>query len=100
MAMYFILTQTITDPGRYQREYLPGVRPFLEKYRADVLVADHAATPLQGEPTQSVVVIKFPSEEMLRGFLDDPGYRPIKELRFAITTNAHAVMANEFRIPT
>ena len=99
MAVYFILTQTITDPVRYQNEYLPGVRPFLEKYRAEVLVADHAATPVQGDPTRSVVVIKFPSENLLKEFLDDPDYRPMKELRFAITTNAHAVMAAEFPTP-
>ena len=34
MSAYFILTQTITDPERYQKEYIPGVLPFLAKYQA------------------------------------------------------------------
>src|SRR5262245_8439382 len=97
MAVYFILTQTITDAERYRAEYLPAVQPFLRKYGAEVLVADHAATPVQGKPPRGVVVIKFPSQQMLQGFLDDPDYRPVKELRLAITTDAHAVMAAEFR---
>lgn len=100
MAVYFILTQAIIDGERYRTEYLAAVQPFLRKYRAEVLVADHAATPLQGDPPASVVVIRFPSDEMLNGFLDDPGYRPIKELRFAITTNAHAVKATAFVAPS
>jgi uncharacterized protein (DUF1330 family) len=99
MAAYFILTQTITDAERYRTEYLPAVQPFLRKYRAEVLVADRAATPVQGDPPASVVVIRFPSAEMLKGFLDDPDYQPVKELRLAITTNAHAVMAAEFEAP-
>jgi uncharacterized protein (DUF1330 family) len=100
MAVYFILTQTINDRARYQSEYIPAVQPYLRKYAAEVLVADPSATPVQGDPAPSVVVIKFPSEAMLRGFLDDPGYQPVKNLRLAITANAHAVMAQEFRPPT
>jgi uncharacterized protein (DUF1330 family) len=99
MAVYFILTQTITDPERYRTEYLPAVQPFLRKYRGEVLVADHSATPVQGDPPASVVVIRFPSDELLNGFLDDPDYWSVKELRLAITTNAHAVMATQFQAP-
>ena len=52
MSAYFILTQTITDTERYQKEYIPGVLPFLAKYKAEVVVADFNATPLQGEPAK------------------------------------------------
>ena len=99
MSAYFILTQTITDPERYRREYIPGVVPFLNKYRAEVLVADFEATPLQGEPAHGVVVIKFDSEKTIQDFLSDPGYKPVKDLRLAITTRANAVMAPEYKPP-
>ena len=99
MSAYFILTQTITDPERYQEEYIPGVLPFLAKYKAEVVVADFNATPLQGEPAKGVVVIKFPSEQVIQDFMDDPEYKPVKDIRLAITTNASAVMAPAFTPP-
>ena len=99
MSAYFILTQTITDPERYRNEYIPGVVPFLTKYKAEVLVADFEATPLQGEPAHGVVVIRFDSEKTIRDFLNDPEYQPVKDLRLAITTNARAVMAPEYEPP-
>lgn len=99
MSAYFILTQTITDPQRYSNEYIPGVMPFLAKYKADVLAADFEATPLQGDPARGVVVLRFPSEQAIRDFLDDPAYQPLKKLRLSITVNASAVMAPEFKMP-
>jgi uncharacterized protein (DUF1330 family) len=99
VSAYFILTQTITDPERYRNEYIPQVLPFLTKYQAEVLVADFSATPVQGKPPSGVVVIRFPSAEMVRGFLDDPDYKPVKDLRLSITTNANAVMAPAFSPP-
>ena len=65
----------------------------------EVIVADFEATPIQGDPAKSVVVLKFPSEQAIRDFIDDPDYKPAKDLRLAITTNANAVMAPEFKPP-
>lgn len=99
MSAYFVLTQTITDIERYVSEYIPAVMPFLAKYGAEVLAADFEATALQGKPASGVVVIKFPSEAKIQEFLDDPAYKPAKDLRLSITTNANAVMAPEFKQP-
>ena len=93
---YFILTETITDQAAYADEYIPGVLPFLEKYGAEVLVADFEAEALEGEPADGAVILRFPSEQDVRDFLNDPDYRSLKELRFRITTNAAAVLAPEF----
>ena len=99
MSAYFILTQTITDPEKYQKEYIPGVLPFLAKYKGEVIMADFEATPIQGDPAKGVVVLKFPSEQAIKDFMDDPDYKPVKDLRLAITTNANAVMAPEYKPP-
>ena len=99
MSVYFVLTQTITDPDRYSAEYIPAVMPFLAKYGGEVLAADFQATPLQGQPAAGVVIVKFPSESNIREFLDDPSYQPVKELRLSITTDANAVMVPEFDPP-
>jgi uncharacterized protein (DUF1330 family) len=99
MAAYFILTQTVTNQAAYAEEYVPGVLPILEKHGAEVLVAAFETEALQGEPADGVVVLRFPSEQAVRDFVNDPDYRPLKEFRFRITTNANAVLAPEFEWP-
>lgn len=99
MAAYFVLTHTITDPDKYQQDYIPGVFPFLGKYGAEVLVASFDVEPLQGSPAKGAVVLRFPSEQAIRDFIDDPEYQALKELRYSITTDAAAVLAPEFTPP-
>ncbi len=99
MAAYYILTHTITDVERYREEYVPRVIPFIAKYDGEVVVASFDAEPLQGNPEKGVVVIRFPSEQSVRDFMNDPEYQPVKEVRLALTTNANAVLAPEFQMP-
>jgi len=99
MAAYFILTHTINDVERYRGEYIPQVFPFIAKYGGEVIVGSFDAEPLQGNPEKGVVVIRFPSEQAVRDFVNDPEYQPVKEIRKALTTNANAVLAPEFQMP-
>jgi len=99
MAAYYILTHTITDIERYGEEYIPQVLPFIAKYNGEVVVASFDAEPLQGNPEKAVVVLRFPSEQVIRDFMNDPEYQPVKEIRLALTTNANAVLAPEFQMP-
>ena len=96
MAAYFILTQTVTDLDKYLNEYVPGVMPFLAKYKAEVVAADFDAEPLEGSPAKGAVVLRFPSDQAIRDFLADPDYQELKQLRFSITSDAAAVLAPEF----
>jgi uncharacterized protein (DUF1330 family) len=96
MSAYYILTQTVTNQTAYAQEYIPGVLPFLAKHGAEILVASFETKALQGEPADGAVVLRFPSEQAVRDFVNDPDYRPLKELRLSITTNASAVLAPEF----
>ena len=59
MAAYLVLMQQVDDVGRYREAYLPGLRPFLAKYGAEVLVAGFDAEPAEGEQPNSTVVIRF-----------------------------------------
>jgi uncharacterized protein (DUF1330 family) len=99
MSAYFVLTHTITDPQKYRQEYVPAVMPFLAKHKAEVVVAELEAKPLEGTPSKGVVVLRFPSEQAIRDFLTDPDYQPVKQIRMGITTNGNAVMAPEFKMP-
>ena len=44
-------------------------------------------------------MLKFLSEQAIQEFMDDPEYKPVKDIRLAITTNASAVMAPAFKPP-
>ena len=99
MVAYFILTNAITDLETYRDEYNPQVLPFIAKYKGEIVVASFNVEPLQGNPETGVVVLRFPSEEAVREFVNDPEYQPAKKLRISITTNANAVLAPEFRMP-
>jgi uncharacterized protein (DUF1330 family) len=96
MAAYLVLMQQVHDIDRYRAEYLPGLRPFLTKYGADVLVAGFDAEPAEGEPPNSTVVLRFPDAASAWGLLNDPEYRPVKDIRFSITSRGQAVVAPEF----
>ena len=99
MSAYYILTQTVIDLEKYAQDDIAKVIPFLAKHEAEVLVADMDAKPLQGDPAKGVVVVRFPSEQTLEAFLNDPDYQPIFKVRLSLTKNAHAVMAPEFEMP-
>jgi uncharacterized protein (DUF1330 family) len=79
MPAYLVLMQEVNDLDRYRNEYLPGVGPYLQKYGAEVMVAGSDAEPAEGEPPNSTIVIRFPDTEAAWGFLNDPGYQPLKE---------------------
>ena len=98
-ATYFILTHTITDLDKYGSEYVPQVLKFIAKHGGEIVVAKHDAEPLEGSPAEGVVVLRFPSEEAVRNFVNDPEYQPAKKIRHALTTNANAVLAPEFQLP-
>ena len=96
MAAYLVLMQQVDDIDRYRAEYLPGLRPFLKKYGAEVLVAGFDAEPAEGEPPNSTVVLRFADAASAWGLLNDPDYRPVKEVRFSVTSRGQAVVAPEF----
>jgi len=96
MAAYLVLMQQVDDVDRYRNEYLPGLRPLLKKYGAEVLVAGFDAEPAEGEPPNSTVVLRFADAAAAWGLLNDPDYRPVKEVRFSITSRGQAVAAPEF----
>jgi uncharacterized protein (DUF1330 family) len=96
MASYLVLMQQVDDVDRYRTEYLPGLRPLLKRYGANVLVAGFDAEPAEGVPPNSTVVLRFPDAAAAWSLLGDPDYRPLKDLRLSITSRGQAVVAPEF----
>ena len=96
MTAYLVLMQQVDDVDRYRNEYVPGVIPFLRKHGGEVVVGGFEAAAAEGEPPNSTVVLRFADAEAAWGFLDDPGYQPVRELRFSITSRGQAVIVPEF----
>jgi len=96
MAAYLVLMQQVDDVDRYRIEYLPGLRPFPARYGGEVLVAGFDAESAEGEPPNSTVVIRFADAAAACHLLNDPDYRPVKALRFSITSRGQMVVAPEF----
>jgi uncharacterized protein (DUF1330 family) len=96
MAAYLVLMQEVHDVDRYRSEYLPGVVPLLQKHGAKVLVAGFDAEAAEGEPPNSTVVIRFADAEAVWGFVNDPDYQPVKEIRLSTTSRRQMVVAPEF----
>lgn len=99
MAAYFILTQSFADLERFRAEYVPKVLPFIKKHGGEIVVASFAVEPLEGDPPEGAVVLRFPTEQAVRDFVNDPDYKPVKEIRLALTINSNAVLAPEFQMP-
>jgi uncharacterized protein (DUF1330 family) len=96
MSAYLVLMQEVHDIDRYRAEYLPGLRPFLQKYGAEVLGAGLDSRAAEGEPPNSTVVIRFEDEAAAWGLLEDPDYQPVRDVRFSLTTRGQAVVAPGF----
>jgi len=48
MTAYYILTHTIIDPERYQKEYIPATWPILTKHKGEIVAVSLNAESLQG----------------------------------------------------
>ncbi len=90
---------TITDLERYQKEYIPATGPILARHKGELVATTFKAEPLQGDPPGAVTILRFPSEEAVRTFANDPAYQPLKKIRLEVTTDSSAVLVPEFKMP-
>jgi uncharacterized protein (DUF1330 family) len=80
--------------------YVPAVIPLLQKYGAEVLVADYAPRVLEGDPRGVVVVLRFDSEETALKWYNDPAYEPVRKIRLDSTARGFLSLAKEFVPPS
>jgi len=92
MVAYVIVSYDITDRKAYE-PYVPGVVPLIKKHGGEIVVGEFAAEPLEGDPHNVYVVLKFPSEQAARAWYADPAYAPLKAIRFAACRNNNMVIA-------
>jgi uncharacterized protein (DUF1330 family) len=81
MAAYLIGDIQIHDPVAYAN-YSAAIPALIRKHRGEPLVRGGAVTVFEGDWNPGrLVVFRFPDMVAVRAFLEDPEYRPWKELR-------------------
>jgi uncharacterized protein (DUF1330 family) len=81
MAAYLIIDVEVKDTAAYE-PYRTGVGPIIQKHGGEYLVRGGQVAVIEGtwKPSR-VVVLRFPDRKALDGFLHDPAYTPLKEIR-------------------
>lgn len=83
MTMAYVLLDTrITDPETYE-VYKGKVVPIVESFGGEYLARGGAMDVVQEElwsPTR-LVLLRFPSMDKARGFIDSDAYAPVKAMR-------------------
>jgi uncharacterized protein (DUF1330 family) len=81
MAAYLIVDVEVKDAKAYE-PYRTGVGPIIQKHGGEYLVRGGQVEVVEGSWKPSrVVVLRFPDRKALDGFLHDPDYAPLKEIR-------------------
>lgn len=98
MAVYVIVGYDIADPSKFEG-YVPGLLLLHQNYGGEVVAADFESVTLEGEARKVNVVFKFPSEEAVRNWYNDPSCGPVKQVRPDSTKGGYIVMVREFTPP-
>ena len=84
MAAYLIVDVVVTDPAGYE-QYRAGVPALIRKHGGEYLVRGGNLEVIEGAwKPQRLVVLRFPDRAAAQAFIDDPEYRPLKELRHRV----------------
>lgn len=83
MPLAYVLVDTkISDPETYE-VYKAKVVPIVQNHGGEYLARGGAMEVVQQElwsPTR-LVLLRFPSMDQARGFVDSPEYQPVKAMR-------------------
>ncbi|MBV9485834.1 MAG: DUF1330 domain-containing protein [Frankiaceae bacterium] len=90
MSAYFVFNYSITDAEGYS-SYPGAAMPSIGESGAEVLVADYATDPVEGEPGTVTVVLKFESKDAARAWYDSPSYQSALPTRRANSTGIAVV---------
>lgn len=96
---YIFAELDVTNPQYFHQEYMPRVRPVLEKYQAKFLIASDTPEVLEGERVvKRIVFIEFESPERAREFYHSKDYQDVIDYRFRSAT-AHLYMLDGVESP-
>ncbi|WP_418315507.1 DUF1330 domain-containing protein [Piscinibacter sakaiensis] len=80
---YIFAELEVTDPELFYSEYMPRVRPVLDKYQAKFLIASDAPKVLEGDRVvKRIVFIEFESPARADEFYHSKDYQDVIDYRF------------------
>ena len=88
MSVYIVAQLKIHDREQYA-SYSDGFMEIFVKYDGTLLSVEESPEVLEGDwkPTR-LVLLEFPHRRAIREFLDDPEYKPLKELRHQVASSS------------
>lgn len=85
MSAYLILDLSIKDFGSF-KEYIEKIPAFIQKHGGRYIVQGVEAEVMEGDwCPERVVVLKFPSKEKAKEFLEDPEAQSLFSIRHKST---------------
>ena len=91
MAVYYIGTYDIVNPGEFQK-YPPLVMALLPRHGGQLLASDISAFVVEGTARTMNAIIRFPSREAALALYNDPDYQEAKRIRQGSTANVSMVL--------
>ena len=86
MSVYMVLDAEVHDPEKYE-EYKAAAPQYVAKHGGEYCCRGGSTEVFVGDwDPERVVMLKFPSRENYEAFINDPGYKPWKEMRESLTT--------------
>lgn len=100
MPGYLIAHFSITDEEGYGR-YVEATVPLLEAHKAKLLVADDAATVLEGEYSDGrLVIVEFPSLDEAKAWYESSEYQEAIKIRQDATCTHSMILVTSFEPPS
>ncbi|MEY4721312.1 MAG: hypothetical protein RIQ46_1037 [Pseudomonadota bacterium] len=87
VSAYMIVKLAFHELG-WAKDYMANVPAMVSAYGGDYVARSTAVEWIEGQgplPDQ-VVILRFPSLEVIRRFMADPAYAPYRDARIAATT--------------
>jgi uncharacterized protein (DUF1330 family) len=98
VSAYLIFNYKVTDQDQYAR-YTPAAMPTMAGTGVEVLVADYAAAPKEGDPGEVTVVLRFPDKQAAEAWYGSEDYAAAKQIRQAATTGGIGVLCDGLDLP-
>lgn len=97
MSAYLVFNYTVTDQDAYA-EYPKQAMPSMGGTGVEVLVADYASSPVEGQPGEVTVVLRFPDKDAAQKWYDSDAYADAKRLRHGASKGV-AVLCDGLDLP-
>ena len=96
MSAYIVVSATVNDEDRFQKEYIPQTIETISRYEGRVLVAEDNPEVAEGRfPGSRVVIVEFPDREKLDNWYSSDEYKPLMKIRKDIASS-NVLFANAF----